>query len=313
MSDKISSNEDSLISIDEFDNEIRHRTLWGDVWVKFRRHRPALFGLVLLALLVFGAVLGPIIYKVDPIWMNLEEYNIPPGPGHWMGTDNLGRDMLARILYGGRVSLSVGLVAMLVAVGIGTIVGCLAGYFSKLDGPLMRFTDMMISLPALPILLVAVMLLRDTLRNMFGTELGIFLLIVTVMGGLAWMGPARVVRSAVLAIKEQQFVEAAVSIGTSPFKILLRHILPNVLSPVIVAATLGIGAAIITESSLSFLGLGFPPDVPTWGSLLNIGRDYLTITPWVVIWPGVFISLTVLSINFIGDGLRDALDPKLRR
>jgi len=143
MSDKISSNEDSLISIDEFDNEIRHRTLWGDVWVKFRRHRPALFGLVLLALLVFGAVLGPIIYKVDPIWMNLEEYNIPPGPGHWMGTDNLGRDMLARILYGGRVSLSVGLVAMLVAVGIGTFVGCLAGYFSLLDGPLMRFTDMM--------------------------------------------------------------------------------------------------------------------------------------------------------------------------
>jgi peptide/nickel transport system permease protein len=181
----------------------------------------------------------------------------------------------------------------------------LAGYFSKLDNPLMRFTDMMLALPALPLLLVVIMLFRDSLRSAFGPETGIFILIVSIIAVLAWMPTARVVRGQVLSIKEKEFIEAAKNIGTPEYIILTRHILPNVLSPIIVSATL--------ESALSFLGLGFPSDVPTWGRLLFDGKDFISFTPFVVIWPGLFISLTVLAINFIGDGLRDALDPKLRK
>ena len=177
---------------------------------------------------------------------------------------------------------------------------------------MMRFTDMMLALPQLPLLLVIILLFRDTLRTMFGPEMGIFLLIVFVIGILGWMATARIVRSTVLSIKEKEFVEAAVNVGSGQRRILNRHILPNVLSPIIVSATLAVAAAILTESALSFLGLGFPPDVPTWGRLLFDGKDFMTFTPWVVIWPGLFISLTVLSINFIGDGLRDALDPRAR-
>ncbi len=195
---------------------------------------------------------------------------------------------------------------------MGTLIGTLAGYYPRLDGPLMRFTDMMLALPGLPLLMVIILLFRETLRTLLGPETGIFLLIVFVIGILGWMPTSRVVRGSVLSIKEKEFVEAAVSIGAQQHMLLLRHVLPNILSPVIVAATLSVAAAILTESALSFLGLGFPPDVPTWGRLLFDGRDFLTFSPWVVIFPGLFISLTILGINFIGDGLRDALDPKLR-
>ena len=174
----------------------------------------------------------------------------------------------------------------------------------------MRFTDMMLALPQLPLLLVIILLFRDTLRVYFGPELGIFLLIVFVIGILGWMATARIVRSTVLSIKEKEFVEAAVNVGSGQRRILGKHILPNVMSPIIVSATLAVAAAILTESALSFLGLGFPSDVPTWGRLLFDGKDFMTFTPWVVIWPGLFISLSVLSINFIGDGLRDAMDPR---
>jgi peptide/nickel transport system permease protein len=176
----------------------------------------------------------------------------------------------------------------------------------------MRLTDMFLSLPILPLLLVIILLFRDTLRALFGPETGIFLLIVFVIGITSWMQTARVVRGEVLSVKNQEFVTAAISIGTRKSKIISRHIFPNVLSPVMVAAALGVAAAIITESALSFLGLGFPSDFPTWGRLLFDGKDYIQLTPTRVIWPGVAISLTVLSVNFIGDGLRDALDPRLR-
>ena len=215
-------------------------------------------------------------------------------------------------MAGGRVSMLVGVVAMLVGMFFGTTIGLLAGFFPKLDGPLMRLTDMFLALPQLPLLLVATMLWRESLRETFGPEVGIFLLIVFVIGVLNWMPTARVVRAEVLSIKEQDFITAAYSIGTRQYRIILRHIFPNVLSPIMVAATLGVAGAIITESALSFLGLGFPSDYPTWGRLLYDGKDFLTLTPSVVLWPGLFISLTVLSINFIGDGLRDALDPRLR-
>jgi peptide/nickel transport system permease protein len=215
-------------------------------------------------------------------------------------------------MAGGQISLAVGVVAMLIAMFFGTTIGLLAGYFKKLDGPLMRITDMFLALPQLPLLLVMIFLLRDTLRAAFGPEVGIFLLIVFVIGILNWMATSRVVRAEVLSIKEQEYITAAYSIGTRQYRILMRHVFPNVLSPIMVSATLGIAAAIITESALSFLGLGFPSDFPTWGRLLYDGKDFLTITPSLVFWPGLFISLTVLSVNFIGDGLRDALDPRLR-
>ncbi len=290
----------------------KQRTLWGDTWAQFRRHKLALFGLTVLAVMIFAVLAGPIIYPVDPDYADLTQMNMAPSIQHPFGTDNIGRDQLARNLYGGRISLAVGISAMLLAISLGTAVGALAGYFQVLDNPLMRFTDMMLALPQLPLLLVIILLFRDTLRTAFGPELGIFLLIVFVIGILGWMATARIVRSTVLSIKEKEFVEAAVNVGSGQRRILGKHILPNVLSPIIVSATLAVAAAILTESALSFLGLGFPSDVPTWGRLLYDGKDFMTFTPWVVIWPGLFISLSVLSINFIGDGLRDALDPRAR-
>ena len=295
----------------------QYRTLWGDVWLSFRRHTLAIFGVVVLTLLILGVLAGPLVYTVDPEYSfivdDLDSINQRPSVKYPLGTDDLGRDTLARNLYGGRISLAVGVVAMFVAITFGTLVGVLSGYFRKLDNPLMRFTDLMLALPSLPLLLVIIMLFRDTLKAMLGPELGIFLLVVVVIGILGWMPTARVVRGSVLSVKEKEFVEAAVSVGTRQPSILWQHILPNVLSPIIVSATLGVASAILTESALSFLGLGFPSNVPTWGRLLFENKDFITQNPWLVMWPGMFISLTILSINFIGDGLRDALDPRQRR
>ena len=295
----------------------QHRTLWGDVWLRFRRHNLANVGVVVLVLLVIGVLAGPLIYTVDPEYSfivdDINSINQPPSVKYPLGTDDLGRDTLARNLFGGRISLAVGVVAMFVSITFGTLVGVLSGFFRRLDNPLMRFTDLMLALPSLPLLLVIIMLFRDALKAFLGPELGIFLLVVLVIGILGWMPTARVVRGSVLSIKEKEFVEAAVSVGTREPVILWQHILPNVLSPIIVSATLGVAAAILTESALSFLGLGFPSNVPTWGRLLFENKDFITQNPWLVIWPGMFISLTILSINFIGDGLRDALDPRQRR
>ncbi len=295
----------------------QHRTLWGDVWLRFRRHNLANVGVVVLVLLVLGVLVGPLIYTVDPEYSfivdDIDSINQPPSVNYPLGTDDLGRDTLARNLFGGRISLAVGVVAMFVSITFGTLVGVLSGFFRRLDNPLMRFTDLMLALPSLPLLLVIIMLFRDSLKALLGPELGIFLLVVLVIGILGWMPTARVVRGSVLSIKEKEFVEAAVSVGTREPAILRQHILPNVLSPIIVSATLGVAAAILTESALSFLGLGFPSNVPTWGRLLFENKDFITQNPWLVIWPGMFISLTILSINFIGDGLRDALDPRQRR
>jgi peptide/nickel transport system permease protein len=290
----------------------KQHSLRGDVWRQFRKHTFGILGIVVLILLVLGSLLGPFIYRMDPTYIDFTAPNSASSVGHPLGTDSLGRDTLARVLVGGRISIAVGITVMLVAIAIGTAVGSLAGYFPRLDGPLMRLTDVFLALPLLPLLLLIIMVLRDTLRAAFGPEAGIFVLIVSVTGSLSWMSTARVVRAQVLSIKQQEYITAAVSVGAGQLRILVRHVLPNVFSPVIVAATLGIGAAILSESSLSFLGLGFPSDFPTWGRLLFDSKDYLEITPSLVLWPGLFISLTVLSVSFVGDGLRDALDPRLR-
>ena len=288
------------------------RTLLRDVTSRFFRHRLAVTGLVLLLLLCFGIVVVPLFYTASPEYIDITLANQTPSWHFPMGTDDLGRDTLARNLYGGRISLAVGLVAMFVSILLGTFIGLLSGYFRRLDNPLMRFTDMMLALPSLPLLLVIIMLFRDVMRRALGPELGIFMLVVYVIGALGWMPTARVVRSAVLSIKEKEYIEAAVSTGIRQYTLLWKHILPNVLSPIIVSATLGVAGAILTESALSFLGLGFPPDVPTWGRLLFENKDFISYNPWLIVWPGLFISVTILSINFMGDGLRDALDPRLR-
>ena len=291
----------------------RRRSFWGDAWRRYRRNRLAMFGLGLLLAIVLAVLLGPWLYPVDPKAIDILTSGQPPSAGQPMGTDDLGRDMLARVLYGGRISLAVGFSAMLIAIILGTVVGLLAGYVRQFDTPLMRFTDMMLTLPKIPLLLVAAGLFRDPLRARVGMEAGAFIMIVTVIGILGWMMTARMVRGSVLTIKQTEFVEAAVNIGVRSNSIMARHILPNVLSIVVVAATLEMAAAILTESTISFLGMGFPPDVPTWGSLLYYGRDYMTQSYWMVLFPGLMISLTILAVNVIGDGLRDALDPRQRK
>lgn len=288
------------------------RSLWGDVWRQFRHHKGANAGVVILILIVLSSFVGPSLYPQDPFRINVVDANQGASWNHPFGTDNLGRDMLARVMTGGRISLAVGITAMLLGTFIGTAIGILAGFFRMLDGLLMRLTDLFLALPLLPLLLVVILLFRETLRNLMGPEAGIFLMIVFVIGATSWMQTARVVRGEVLAVREKEFVLAATSIGTRKRNIILRHIFPNVLSPVMVSASLGVAVAIITESALSFLGLGFPSDFPTWGRLLYDAKDFIEISPARVIWPGLMISLTVLSVNFIGDGLRDALDPKLR-
>ncbi|MEM9269243.1 MAG: ABC transporter permease [Pseudomonadota bacterium] len=288
------------------------RTLWGDVWVQFRSHKGAMAGTIVFVLICMMVAFGPYIHTVDPQFADYRARNSGISFAHPLGTDNLGRDMFAQILQGGRTSLSVGVTAMALSLVLGAFIGVLAGYFKWLDGPLMRLTDLFLALPLLPLLLVIIMLFRDTLRANFGPETGIFVLIVVVIGITSWMQTARIVRGDVLALKEREFVLAAKSIGTPPRRIITRHILPNVLSPIMVSATLGIANAIITESALSFLGLGFPPDYPTWGRLVFDNQNFLALNPERALIPAMAISLTVLSVNFMGDGLRDALDPRIR-
>ena len=289
-----------------------HRSLWMDVWLAFRNHTGALAGMVVFSVVVLAVTFGPFLHDVDPQYLDIRVKNQGPSLAHPMGTDNLGRDMFAQVLAAGASPSRWAFTAMLLSLVLGTVVGVLAGYFNRLDGLLMRTTDLFLALPLLPLLLVIIMLFRDALRTAFGPETGIFLLIVFVIGITSWMQTARIVRGDVLALKEREFVTAARSIGTRRRRIITRHVLPNVLSPIMVSATLGIANAIITESALSFLGLGFPPDFPTWGRLLFDGANFMTITPARVLWPGLAISLTVLSVNYIGDGLRDALDPRMR-
>jgi len=289
------------------------RSQWWDIWDQFRHHKGAMIASLVFLTILVVVLFGKYIWTIDPAYNDFGAMDQRPSFAHPMGTDGLGRDALAQMIQGGRTSIAVGMTAMLLALFLGTLVGVLSGYFRRLDGILMRITDLFLALPLLPLLLVMMMLFREPLSAAFGPEMGIFILMVSAIGLTSWMPTARIVRGDVLALKEREFILSAQSIGTTPFKMIMRHILPNVMSPIMVSATLGIANAIITESALSFLGLGFPPDFPTWGRLLNDAAEYLQIYPERVIWPGLAISLTVLSVNYIGDGLRDALDPRLRK
>jgi peptide/nickel transport system permease protein len=292
------------------------RSLWGNAWRQFRKHKLAMAGLVVFVFMLLATFIGSALYpqEIDTIDFSVSDTGL--SWAHPLGTDSLGRDVLARILWGGRISLAVGVIAALVAIVLGTAIGSVAGFFgAAADTILMRLTDLFISLPQVPLLLVISFLYRDAFYGFFEERtgsgvMGIFLLIVLVIGLLSWMPTSRLVRASFLATKEKEFVEAAEAMGAARSSLIFRHILPNVMSPIIVAATLGVGAAIITESALSFLGLGFPSDVPTWGSMLYDAKDRVEIAPHEAIFPGLMIFLTVLSINYIGDGLRDALDPR---
>lgn len=300
------------------------RNQWFDVWDQFRSHKGAMTGLLFLTFITLFCAIGPWLWDVDPGKLDIRNKDLRPiytalydsdAKTSWanpMGTDNLGRDLMANLMSGGRISLAVGWTAMVLAVLIGTAIGVFAGYFRRLDGLLMRFTDLVLALPILPLLLVMMLLFRDPLRAAFGPEAGIFILIVTGIGITSWMQTARIVRGDVIALKEREFVLAARSIGTPPRRMITRHLLPNVMSPIMVSATLGLASAIITESALSFLGLGFPSDFPTWGKILNDSVPRMVAFPERVLLPGAAISLTVLAVNYIGDGLRDALDPRIR-
>ena len=288
------------------------RNQWLNVWDQFKTHKGALVGAAVFLTILIFVLIGPLLWKTDPGFANLLMRNKVPSLQFPFGTDELGRDLFARMMAGGKVSLAVGLTAMSIAVLLGTLIGVTAGFFKGLDGILMRLTDLFLALPLLPLLLVMVMLFRESLANKLGPEAGIFILMVISIGATSWMQTARIVRGEVLALREREFVLAARSIGAPPVKMILRHILPNTLSPIMVAAALGIASAIIVESALSFLGMGFPPDFPTWGRLLFDAVDHLQDHPNRVLLPGIAISLTVLSVNYIGDGLRDALDPRIR-
>jgi peptide/nickel transport system permease protein len=287
--------------------------LWRDAVSRLKQDRMAVIAITILGSISLSIIFGPLVYHTSVDTIDFARSAVGPTWEHPFGTNDLGQDQLARMLSGGRISLSVGVAAMLVGITLGTLIGALAGFYGGIiDSLLMRLTDLFLSLPQLPLLLLIVYLFRDTMRVIAGPEFGIFILIVLIIGMLNWMSVARLVRSSFLTMKELNFVLAARAIGATSGRIIFIHILPNVLTSIIVAATLGVGNAIITESTLSFLGLGFPPDVPTWGRMLYDAQNYLETAPYMAIFPGLAIFLTVLCINYIGDALRDALDPKIK-
>ncbi len=285
------------------EQKVRVRSLRSMIWRQYRRHIPAMVSTVVLAIMVAAVYLAPLIapYEFDAI--NLKYIKQPPSAAHLMGTDDLGRDLFTRVLYGGRISMSIGLFAALMSSAIGALVGAVAGFYGgRLDNVLMRLTDVAYSIPSLPLLIVLSSFTDAAVPAM-----------VLIIGLLSWMGTARVVRSSVLSIREQEYITAARMIGARNWKIIMRHILPNAFGPIIVGATLGVGSAIIVESSLSFLGLGISPPTPTWGNMLQDSQATMASKPWLTIFPGLSILVTVLCINFIGEGLHDSLDPTLRK
>ena len=287
------------------------QTMGQLVWRSYRRHKPAMIGTTIILIFALAAIFAPYISPWDPKKTNLDAMLQPPSAEHIMGTDELGRDLLTRILYGGRVSLSIGVMAMALAVVVGAIVGGVAGFYGGwVDNVLMRFTDMMLAFPSLFILIILSLALRDIpIEALRGTAFASVFSIVLVIAVLAWMRVARLVRASFLSLKEKEFIEAARSSGVPNWRIMVRHLLPNAMSPIIVAATFRVATSIITESGLSYLGFGVQPPTPTWGNMLKNAQDQMTRAPWTAIFPGLMIFIAVIAINFIGDGLRDALDP----
>ncbi len=277
------------------------------VWRRFLKHKPAVVGLCAISAIAAACLLVPWMTNYDAGKTNVELIRQPPSFAHVFGTDELGRDLATRLWDGGRISILIGLLTMSLAITIGSLIGSIAGFYGgRIDNVLMRFTDFMLSIPQLFILLIFAQLLRSTNNPALSGGPAPIILII---GLLSWPGAARLVRGQYLSLKNKEFVEAARMSGAKNFRIMLRHILPNAASPIIVSATLRVGAAIITESTLSFLGFGVQPPAATWGNMLKNAQSQMTYAPWTAIFPGLAILITVLALNYIGDGLRDALDP----
>ena len=277
------------------------------VWRRFRRHPGAIAGSIMLGIIILTVILAPL-SPYDPVASDIPNRLQPPSLAHPFGTDQLGRDLLTRCLYGGRVSLTVGFMVVMITLVIGVPIGAVAGYFGgRVDNVLMRITDAALSLPSLLVLILLSAILRETDLPFF--ERNNVLTIALVIGSLSWMTNARLVRATYLTLRGKDFVTAANCMGASSLRIMGRHILPNTVGPIIVASTLEMGYAIMEEAGLSFLGFGIQPPTPSWGNLLSNAQEHLTKHPWLAIFPGLMIFLTIISINYIGDGLRDAFDP----
>jgi oligopeptide transport system permease protein len=282
--------------------------LWSDAWQRFRRNRIAVAGLVLILLLVLIAISAQLFVLLgllpDPLKQDVANIEVGPGQaGHLLGSDELGRDTLSRLVFGSRISLTVGILVQGIILPIGLAIGLAAGYFGgRIDNLLMRFTDVWYAFPDLIFVLVLVSVMGPSLISIFGA-----------IAVVNWVGLARLVRGQVLAIKEKEFVDAARSVGSPPLKLIVKHLLPNSLGPVIVTLTFGIPQAIFLEATLSFLGVGIQPPTPTWGQMVNDGYQAIYANPTSVVFPALAIGFTLLAFSFIGDGLRDALDPRMRR
>jgi peptide/nickel transport system permease protein len=283
------------------------------VWRRFRRNPVALGGAIVIALMVLAAALGPVVYRVDPNAIDQAHwsgYALAPGVGgHPLGTDENGRDLLARLIAGAQISLTVALFAVIMQVAIGTLLGAVAGFYGgRIDFWIMRFTDVVLSIPLLPLLLVLTAIVSATSNK---ASLSFFVIVVLI-GGLTWPAAARLVRASFLSLREREFAEAARAIGAGDAAIIFRHLLPNAVAPIIVQATLAVAGVILTESTLSFLGFGIQPPQASWGNMLADAQSTITIAPWVAVFPGLCILIVSLSINYLGDGLRDAIDPNQR-
>jgi peptide/nickel transport system permease protein len=273
------------------------------IWNRLKTNRFALVGAAIVACLFLLSIFAPYLTPYSPDGLDAYHVLLPPSADHWLGTDELGRDVLTRIIYGARISLKVGFVAVGIAVVIGSVAGLCAGYYGGwIDQVIMRFVDIMLCFPAFFLILAVIALLEPSIWY-----------IMIIIGLTGWMGVARLVRAEVLSLKERDFVLAARGIGASDLRIIFRHILPNAMSPVLVAATLGVAGAILTESALSFLGIGVQPPTPSWGNMLTAGKDYLEFAWWLSLFPGMAILVTVIAYNLVGEGLRDALDPRISR
>lgn len=286
-------------------SRVKGDSQWAIAARHFKKNRLAIAGLIVMILLYVVTLLTPLIAPYDPAAQGdiITSRYLAPSAEHWLGTDKFGRDILSRVLYGARISLSIGFVAVGISMTLGTLIGAVAGYFGGwADAVLMRFTDMMLAFPRLVLLIVVIAVFESPS----------IWLVVVVLGLTGWMGTSRIVRGEVLSLREREFVQAARALGMGDLRIITRHVIPNTLAPVIVSATLGIGLTILTEASLSFLGLGVQPPTPSWGNMVADGRDALTEAWWIATFPGLAIVLTVVAFNLLGDGLRDALDPRLR-
>ena len=273
-----------------------------EFWARLKRNRMAISGLILVLVLFAVALFAPWLAPYDPLSINLQEVLMPPSPAHYLGTDTLGRDVLSRIIFGARISLLVGFVAVGIATLIGLFIGALAGYYGGwVDSALMRLVDLMLCFPTLFLILAVIALLGPSIWN-----------IMAVIGFTGWMGVARLVRAEFLSLREREFVTAARALGAGDTRLILRHMLPNALTPVMISATLGVAGAILTESALSFLGLGVQPPTPSWGNILTAGKDNIEIAWWLSVFPGLAILITVMSYNLLGEGIREAIDPRLK-